>query len=539
MAPGGAGAQPSSPASPASPSSPTLPVSPTSTVDRQGYLDKRGGSVVTRYQTRWFELRGRELHYFKNEGGDAKGVVIMSDVSEVKLGESSCDFTLLGQKLRHSYLLKAKSETDRGEWVAALKQAMSAAKQRRKVQDTKLQLPKDTFLVRCCSWNVAEAKPDKFDDTETVQWLLGRNITPTAAWIERDLTKPSLVCVCLQEVDMSASGIAKDAAVEGLNLEKTKENVRAQAWKDYFERLLTREGYVEVSYGHEASVLVQVFARADVKAAIDSGGKTEISMWRGKVLKGLVEAGNKGCICVRVKVDGVAYCFVGSHLAAHPEGNAKRNFMYHTALADTFFEESPKTILEHDYVFWLGDLNYRMKGGYYEKGQQADCVMKALKSNITTAIQKHDQLSEARAASTTDEEKGAFQVFHEAGITFYPSYKLFTDMRPDTKLGKELYNIKTESHHIPSYTDRILYYARHYKPTAVMRMWRPPPMIVRKLADYPDRPRALELSSIIEKAPMLPQEMASVGIVPLDYNDTHVHTDHRQLFGLYAVMPLD
>ena len=483
---------------------------------------------MKRNQTRWFELKGAELFYFASKGDPeekARGVVALRDVTTLEgADDDTLQWTLSGRRLAHPYTLHASTLPDKRAWVQALRTAIRATKEKRSCKDATFALPADTFLVRCCTWNVAESVPSNFSASQLGDWLTGCNLTPdTPSWVEVDLNKPRVICVCLQEVDMSVSGVATDA-IENLNLKRERDNDKAEQWRAAFLSAVTPLGYVESGYGHEASVFLQVFTQKDVTIK-----DAEVFMWRGRVLKGLVEAGNKGSISFRCSIDGVYYGFVGSHLAAHPEGNAKRNRMYHDTLQETEFATAPRRILEHDYVFWCGDLNYRLTGDEYETGTRSDAVLSALRKDIPSAIAKHDQLCLSRAG---DGESGAFQVFHEAGITFFPSYKLFQKEMKDA-VCSEQYNIKTETHHIPSYTDRILYYTRGCRPDALLRLWRPPPLVAHKLPQHPDRARPL--GRIPDTAPHLPKEMGAVGVVCLDYYDTMVHTDHRQVYGLYVV----
>jgi phosphatidylinositol-bisphosphatase len=95
--------------------------------------------------------------------------------------------------------------------------------------------------------------------------------------------------------------------------------------------------------------------------------------------------GNKGGVSARMMIFDTSFCFVCSHLAAHRENVAGRNSDYRNILEKTIFDresriltdweknkssQRPKygdnlidsknlNILEHNIIFWLGDLNYR------------------------------------------------------------------------------------------------------------------------------------------------------------------------------------
>eukprot|EP01062_Namystynia_karyoxenos_P069916 TRINITY_DN65330_c0_g1_i1.p1 TRINITY_DN65330_c0_g1~~TRINITY_DN65330_c0_g1_i1.p1 ORF type:complete len:1099 (+),score=303.75 TRINITY_DN65330_c0_g1_i1:99-3395(+) len=102
---------------------------------------------------------------------------------------------------------------------------------------------------------------------------------------------------------------------------------------------------------------------------------------------------------------------------------------------------------EYDYVFWFGDLNYRLAG---IPNIQARAMIAA--QQLSELLQ-YDQLSYARL---TD---GAFSGFAEAQIVFPPTYK-FDE-------GRDTYD-SSRKQRMPSWTDRVLWKVRpraHWPPT--------------------------------------------------------------------------
>ena len=85
--------------------------------------------------------------------------------------------------------------------------------------------------------------------------------------------------------------------------------------------------------------------------------------------------GNKGACCIRLKAFDSTLCFVSSHLAAHRDHVAQRNADFKAICERTEFkalsvvtgplddvQAAPAArVLDHDVVFWLGDLNYRIR----------------------------------------------------------------------------------------------------------------------------------------------------------------------------------
>ena len=69
-------------------------------------------------------------------------------------------------------------------------------------------------------------------------------------------------------------------------------------------------------------------------------------------------------------------------------------------------------ILEHDYVFWLGDLNYRIV-----EGISVEQVLERVAGGDLDFLRDRDQLNVERAAGRV------FAGFNEGRITFLPTYK--------------------------------------------------------------------------------------------------------------------
>lgn len=95
------------------------------------------------------------------------------------------------------------------------------------------------------------------------------------------------------------------------------------------------------------------------------------------------------------------------------------------------------SILYHDYIIFMGDLNFRLKEG----GFNFEEISELVERNEVKPLVEQDQLKAVMS------EGRAFQDFGEEEIKFKPTFKF--------KIGFQVYNKKRR----PSYTDRILYRA--------------------------------------------------------------------------------
>uniref|UniRef100_A0A453ITY0 Inositol polyphosphate-related phosphatase domain-containing protein n=1 Tax=Aegilops tauschii subsp. strangulata TaxID=200361 RepID=A0A453ITY0_AEGTS len=162
--------------------------------------------------------------------------------------------------------------------------------------------------------------------------------------------------------------------------------------------------------------------------------------------------GNKGSISISMTLHQTSFCFVCSHLTSgQKEGDEmRRNSDVLEILRKTRFpmvygqyERSPETILEHDRIIWLGDLNYRIALSY--RSVKALVEMRNWK-----ALLEKDQLR--------IEQRGGrvFAGWNEGRIYFPPTYKYSTNS--DKYAGEDM-NQK-EKRRTPAWCDRILWYGR-------------------------------------------------------------------------------
>ncbi|OQS05047.1 inositol polyphosphate 5-phosphatase [Thraustotheca clavata] len=266
---------------------------------------------------------------------------------------------------------------------------------------------------------------------------------------------PDVVVVGFQEiVDLNAVNVVVN------NLTTT----RSQQWEEALATALnchvSNDGYELVLNKHLVGILLIVFVKKEHSPYVnDVMGSTA-----GVGIMGVM--GNKGGVAVRMKLYDSTICFVCSHLAAHTHNVSGRNADFANILAKIEFRDtedvlsqdmliSPSSssigggigIANHDFIFWLGDLNYRLNE---DNGLTVeDCFMHVEKRNLEFLL-SHEQL-------LLEKDKGnVFQGFVEGPIKFPPTYKFqagtsFYDRRPDKKVRA------------PAWCDRILWKAKDIK----------------------------------------------------------------------------
>ncbi|KAJ0982501.1 hypothetical protein J5N97_010756 [Dioscorea zingiberensis] len=118
--------------------------------------------------------------------------------------------------------------------------------------------------------------------------------------------------------------------------------------------------------------MVGIFLTVWVRSEIRDDVKNMKVSCVGRGLMGYL--GNKGSISISMSLHQTTFCFICSHLTSgQKEGDElRRNSDVMEILRKTRFpqvhmqgdEKSPETILEHDRIIWLGDLNYRIALSY-------------------------------------------------------------------------------------------------------------------------------------------------------------------------------
>lgn len=148
--------------------------------------------------------------------------------------------------------------------------------------------------------------------------------------------------------------------------------------------------------------------------------------------------GNKGGVAIRLDFHRTSICFVNCHLAAHMEECERRNQDYNDICARISFSQfkPPKYIKNHDHIYWMGDMNYRIMD------LDSEQVKALADKKCYSILMEHDQLT------IQNKLKKVFVGFTEGVIDFPPTYKYDT--------GTNNWD-SSEKNRPPAWCDRVLW----------------------------------------------------------------------------------
>ena len=224
------------------------------------------------------------------------------------------------------------------------------------------------------------------------------------------------------------------------------------AWTSAIEAYLHPRDYVKLSSIRMCAMELAVFIRRlhlpRVCGLMTSYTRTGF--------KGLL--GNKGGVSARFSLGGVDLAFVGAHLSPHLHNAEERITDFAAILYSQEFyvdamgkakksEENEDVegplhhhqaipLIDHDYVFFCGDLNFRLDHLSREE------IISKIQSNDLASLLEHDQLSIAMR------EEKIFAGFREMPIDFAPTYKF--------DQGTDDYDTSAKRRK-PAWCDRVLW----------------------------------------------------------------------------------
>ncbi|KAM3874305.1 inositol polyphosphate 5-phosphatase K [Diretmus argenteus] len=263
------------------------------------------------------------------------------------------------------------------------------------------------FRVYIVTWNVGSAVPP--DDITS---LFGPNVSDGS-------------------IDMFIIGLQE---VNSMINKRLKEALFIDQWRELCMDTLSPFGYVLVASQRMQGVLLLVFSKfchlPFLRGVQTESTRTGLGGYWG----------NKGGVSARMAVFGHPVCFLNCHLPAHMRNLEQRMEDFESILQQQQFEGGTATgVLDHDVVFWFGDLNFRIED------YDIHVVKCAIDSNKLPLLLERDQLNMAKNTAII------LEGFIEGPLKFPPTYKF--------DVGTHTYDTSTKKRK-PAWTDRILWRLR-------------------------------------------------------------------------------
>ncbi|KAH6798312.1 hypothetical protein C2S51_000409 [Perilla frutescens var. frutescens] len=215
--------------------------------------------------------------------------------------------------------------------------------------------------------------------------------------------------------------------------------------------------YCLVASKQMVGILLTVWTKTDLRDAVRN---LKVSCV-GRGLMGYL--GNKGSISISMSLHQTSFCFICSHLTSgEKDGDElRRNSDVMEILRKTRFPQghamgdencSPQTILDHDRIIWLGDLNYRIALSYrYAKA--------LVEMRNWRALLENDQLRIEQIQGRV------FAGWNEGKIYFPPTYKYSNNS--DRYAGENMR--QKNKRRTPAWCDRILWYGHGLQQLSYVR----------------------------------------------------------------------
>lgn len=259
------------------------------------------------------------------------------------------------------------------------------------------------FRVYVVTYNVGDTDPPK-----SLVKLLGLDV--------KEL--PNLYAIGIQELRTDVTSMLADAVYD-------------DPWTNTLTDCLCQRNYVRIKSVRLLGLHLVVFIKrsdlayvCNVQAEITRTGLN--GLW-----------GNKGGISIRMDISGVNVCFVNCHLAAHLEKVTSRIEDFDQIVENqTFYDLDVSNILDHDYIFWMGDLNFRLDD------ISKDEVEEKIREGDLESLWKYDQLKKLMR------DQLIFIDFEEGPLTFPPTFKF--------DKGTDVYDTSAKKRK-PGWCDRVLW----------------------------------------------------------------------------------
>jgi inositol-1,4,5-trisphosphate 5-phosphatase len=263
------------------------------------------------------------------------------------------------------------------------------------------------FSFYIVTWNVGTQYPDDI----ALHDLLGLEGNP-----KNDHHAPDFFICGFQEVNAQPQNLITNFFYQ-------------DPWVQKLKQLLKPRDYVVVKTEQMQGLLLTIFTKRKHLMHVRDVETDYIRTGFGGVW------GNKGGISIRLNAYGCSVCIVNSHLAAHDHMLDQRISDYQRIVEATKYSVKVNSdIFSHDYVFWFGDLNFRLQGD-----EPPEDIRAMVNQEKFSDLLRKDQLMLVMC------ENKAFSQLVERSPQFPPTFKFVP--------GTNDYDMKRR----PAWCDRILY----------------------------------------------------------------------------------
>mmetsp|Transcript_7721 Transcript_7721/g.14603 ORF Transcript_7721/g.14603 Transcript_7721/m.14603 type:complete len:949 (+) Transcript_7721:1533-4379(+) len=225
-------------------------------------------------------------------------------------------------------------------------------------------------------------------------------------------------------------------SIIALGFQECKKSKRAW-WINSINKLLEASGFSLLAFESMWEMFILVY----IDKEIQSKASRVVKMAKATGIANML--GNKGGVLVSFSIEDTSYCFLSCHLAASPHKILARNQNMSDLLKLKPGHPDLELTQEFDYIFVLGDLNYRTDEDFF-------VAVDLLKQNKISQLLITDQLTKQRQLNYVMTQ------FREAEINFLPTYRI----------SRETSEWSNKKNQTPSWTDRILY--RAHRPIDVI-----------------------------------------------------------------------
>lgn len=157
-------------------------------------------------------------------------------------------------------------------------------------------------------------------------------------------------------VDLNASNILQEGSKKIKDIGEKWRYIFQQKMNSHYCLLLDNDMYDVVFQKELVGLLMVVLVRSSLNGRVQGLSSDTVKCGLGNQL------GNKGAICLRLKIDNTVICLVNSHLEAGQTKSKDRvNSVNDIHLRAFTHDKSVATIFNSHYRFLFGDMNFRLQ----------------------------------------------------------------------------------------------------------------------------------------------------------------------------------